>query len=523
MSDQRYDAIIVGGGHNGLTCGAYLAKAGVKTLVVERRPIVGGAAVTEEIIPGFRASTFSYIMGHVHPKVINDLKLKEHGLEFLPMREVITPLDDGDYIVFTHDKQKNLEQIARFSKKDAEAWPAFFDYMQGAIQVVRDLLLETPVDPSTGRWRDFKNSARLLWQHRKIGKHFHRLADALTMSAHDYVSQWFESDVVKAVICYWAVIGNSVGPYAPNTAFNILFHLVGENGMGFARGGMGSISEAIAAAGRQHGMEIRTDAPVAEIIVENGQSTGIRLESGEVIRARTVAANTAAPITFGRMVDQRHLPEDFRREIGTYRSTGSAFKINCAVDRAPQYRNFDPEKAGVPYPAYAHIGPSVDYFERAYDEAKYGWYSSKPYMSPIVPSAVDDTLAPAGKHVVTLYGGQAPYELKGASWDDEQDNFVKNVMDVMDTYCPGFSDSIIDMDVYLPRDMERIVGLPKGHEVHGDINLDQLFLKRPVAGYADYRSPIRGLYQCGASSHPGGAVSCVPGHNAAREILRDKR
>lgn len=522
MADS-YDAIIVGGGHNGLTCGAYLAKAGLKTLVLERRHIVGGAAVTEEIIPGFRASTFSYIMGHLHPKVIRELELERFGLEHLKMHEVITPLDDGDHIVFTHDPAKNLAQIRRFSEKDAEAFPAFFEYMSQGIKIIRDLLTVTPFDPTRRDWKTFKQAAPLIWRHRKIGKHFYRLADALTMSAHDYVSQWFESDVVKATFCYWASIGNSVGPFAPNTAFNILFHLVGENGMGFSRGGMGRISDSIAAAGTEAGMEIRTEAPVEEILVAGGRATGVRLESGEEIKARLVASNVAAPLTFGKLVPPSALPDDFMREIRTYRASGSAFKINLAVDRAPQYRGFDAEVAGIPYPAYAHIAPSVEYLEKAYDAPKYGWYSDEPYMSPIVPSMIDESLAPAGKHVVTLYGGQAPYELKGASWDDERDKFVGRVMSVMDRFAPGFSDSIIDMQVLLPPDMERILGLPRGHELHGDINLDQLFFMRPVPGYADYRSPIRALYQCGASTHPGGAVSAVPGHNAAREILKDWR
>ena len=518
-----YDAIVVGGGHNGLVCGAYLAKAGLKTLVLERRHIVGGAAVTEEFSPGFRASIFSYIMGHVHPKVIADLELESYGLEHLKVNDVIYPLDDGDYILFTHDPKKNLEQIARFSKKDAEAFPAFFESMSEAIKIVRSLMLETPIDPPARDWGNLKETARMIWRYRKIGDQFYRIYDALTMSAYDYVSQWFESDIVKAVFVYWASIGSNVGPRSPGTAFNILFHLVGENGMGFSRGGMGQITQAIAASGRRHGMEIKTSAPVEEILVKNGRARGVRVENGDEYTGKLIVSNLAAPATFGRLVAERHLPEEFRNSIKNFRAKGTAFKMNIAVDRAPQYKGYDPKATGVPYPAYAHIGPSPDYFERAYDDAKYGWYSAKPYISPIVPSMVDDSLAPEGKHVVTLYGGHASYELKNASWETEREVFVKNVMNVMDTFAPGFSDSIIDMQVLLPPDIERILGIPGGHELHGEVSLDQLFHMRPAPHYANYRSPVRALYQCGASTHPGGAVSCVPGHNAAREILKDWR
>ena len=517
----KYDAIIVGGGHNGLTCGTYLARAGLKTLVLERRDVIGGAAVTEEFSPGFRASTFSYIMGHVNPKVIADLELEKFGLEHLKVKEVISPLYDDDFIVFTSDLEHNLAQIARFSKKDARTYPAFFEHMSNSIRVMRRLLLETPTDPTDRSWHSFKNSAGMLWRYRKIGDEMYRIIDAMTMSAYDYVSQWFESDVVKAVLCYWATIGCNVGPKSPGTAFNILFHLVGENGMGFCRGGMGMISQSLADSGRRHGMEIITGAPVSEILIENGRAAGVVTEDGREYRGKLVSCNVSASLTFGRLVQEKHLPESFMREIKQFRNKGSAFKINLAVDRAPQYKGFDPAVAGVDYPAYAHIGPTTDYLERAADDAKYGRYSAKPFISPIVPSMLDDSLAPEGKHVVTLYGGHAPYELKDASWDDERDNFVRNVMNVMDEFAPGFSSDILDMQVLLPPDIERILGIPGGHELHGEVSLDQLFFMRPVPKYADYRSPITGLYQCGASTHPGGAVSCVPGHNAAREILKD--
>ena len=518
---NQYDVTIVGGGHNGLVCGAYMAKAGLKTLVLERRHIIGGAAVTEEFSPGFRASTFSFIMGHLHPKVIAELELEKLGLERLVVENVIYPLYDNDCIVFTKDPIKNREQIARFSKKDAEVYPQFFEYLSGAIDLLRRLQLETPIDPTKTDLKSRLKTAKFMWRYRNVGKDFYRIIDTLSMSAYDYVSQWFESDVVKATFLYWATIGGNVGPYSPGTAFYLVAHLIGQTGMSFARGGMGQISEAIAASGKRFGMEIKISSSVEEILVRNGRAYGVRLGSGEEIYSNLVVSNVNASLTFDVLVKPEHLPEEFLRDIRTFRAKGTSFKILCAVDALPQYAGFSEEKTGVSYPAYAHIAPTCEYLERAYDEAKYGWYSSKPFLSPIVPTYYDDTLAPAGKHVVTLYGGVTPYQLKDASWDDERDKLVKVTMDVMDEFAPGFSSSVLDYQLLLPIDIERIVGMPGGNTQHGDLTLDQMFFMRPAPGYADYRSPVTALYQCGASTHPGGAVSGVPGHNAAREILKD--
>ena len=518
----RYDAIVIGGGHNGLTCGAYLSKAGLRTLVLERRHIIGGASVTEEIHPGFRASRFAFIMGHLHPKVIDDLELDRFGLEHLKVPDVVYPLYGDDCITFTSDQKRNLEQIARFSKRDAQAYPEFFASMSETIRIIRELLLQTPIDPAKRDWNTAKEGLRLLWRYRKIGDQFYKLMDAMTMSAYDYIAEWFESDVVRAVLLYWATIGSNASSIrAGGTAYSILFHLVGASGMGFARGGMGAITQAIARSGQHHGMEVKTNSPVAEIIINNGRAEGVRLENGDEYKSRVVASNAAPAITFTKLIDPLDLPDSFNTHIRRFRAKGSAFKINLAVDRPPQYRGFDPAVAGVALPTYAHIGPTTDYLERAFDDAKYGSYSKQPFISPITPSLIDDSLAPPGKHVVTLYGGHAPYELKGTTWEQEKDGFIQTVLNTMDEFAPGFSDSIIAMDAMVPPDFERILNMPGGHELHGDCAVDQLFMMRPVPGYADYRSPIRHLYQCGASTHPGGAVSAIPGHNAAREILKD--
>ena len=512
----------MGGGHNGLTCGAYLARAGRKILVVERKSRIGGASVTEEFSPGFRASTYAFIMGHLHPKVIGDLELRQYGLENISVPDVINPTD-GDCIVFTKDPVKTREQIARFSRRDAENYPRFFEQMQSTVRLLRQLQLETPVDPFRRDLPGLARTARLAWKLRNAKSEIHTLIQTLSLSAHDYVSRWFETDIVKAKFMYWATIGGNVGPYSPGTAFYMVAHLIGQTGLSFAKGGMGSIAEAIARSGQAHGMQIRTGAPVDEILVRDGRATGIRLESGEEIHASRVISNANAKVTFGGLVRREHLPDSFLEWVDGYRARGKSFKLLCAVDRLPQYRGFSREKTGVEYPAYAHICPTPEFLERAFDEAKFGWYSSEPFLSPIVPTYYDDTLAPEGKHVVTFQGGVTPYELRNATWDAERPRLLRNVYGVMDRFAPGFSDSVIDCKLYLPQDIEDDIGMPGGNTQHGELTMDQLFFMRPVPGYADYRSPVKQLYQCGASTHPGGAVSAVPGHNAAREILKDWR
>jgi phytoene dehydrogenase-like protein len=465
--------------------------------------MVGGAAVTEEFAPGYRASTFSFIMGHLHPKVVEELELRRHGLEYVVVNNTISPTEDGDCIVFSKDPEKTLRQIRRFSTKDAENYPRFFAGLQSTISLLRRLQLETPVNPLARNPKALWDTARFLWRYR------------------DCVSQWFETDVVKAKFMYWATIGGTVGPYAPGTAFYLVAHLIGQTGMSFARGGMGRISDAIAASGQAHGMQVETNAPVAQVLLHGGRAAGVLLASGEEIRARLVVSNLNAKITFGGLVPEAQLPEEFMARIRRYRVRGKSFKLLCAVDRLPHYTGFNAEAAGVEYPAYAHIGPTPEYLERAFDDAKYGWYSAKPFLSPIVPTYYDTTLAPEGRHVVSLYGGVTPYELKGASWEQERPNLERATLAVMDRFAPGFSSSVLAAKLYLPKDIEDVLGMPGGNTLHGEMSLDQLFFLRPAPGYADYRSPIAALYQCGASSHPGGAVSAVPGHNAAREILKD--
>lgn len=525
-----YDAIIIGAGHNGLVCANYLAKAGQKVLVLERRDVVGGAAVTEEIAPGFRASIFSYLMSLLHPRIIRELELKKHGLEVLPCSDMVSPLDGEDYILFSDNIAKSQASFARFSKHDADIYPEFDRYLNEAANIVRKLLWETPVDPTKRDWRTFKDGASLLWRHRKVGRKMYRIVDMLTMSAYDFLREWFEDERVMAVLAYYASIGTFAGPKSPGSAYVIMHHIMGEHegagGWGFIKGGMGSITQALASSAREKGVDIVTGAPIREVRVQNGRATAVSTTKGETYAARTIISNASAKTLYLDLVGETHLPEEVVREIKGYRTFSTAFKMNIACERPPQYRILDRVRregtlGNFDYPTYMHIAPDIDYLERAYDDAKHGWYSTRPFITPVVPTMVDTTLAPPGKHVVNLFGGHAPYTLKGGDWASEKENFRKTVFDTIEEYAPGFRDDVIEAQLLVAPDIENIVNLPQGHIFHGELSTDQLFFQRPVSGYADYRTPVKGLYICGSSMHPGGGVSGIPGFNAAREVMRD--
>jgi phytoene dehydrogenase-like protein len=527
MDASDFDVVVIGGGHNGLTCGAYLAKADKRVLVLERRPVIGGAAVTEEFSPGFRASTFSYVMSLLHPKVIRDLGLRDLGLTVLPATDMFCPVGADDYLVFSGDVQKTAQQFARFSKRDGAIYVEFDRWLNEAADIVRRLLLDTPVDPARRDLKSVRDLLRLVWKYRKIGNRFYRLVDLMTMSADDFLSRWFEHSVTRAVLGYYCSIGTFAGPKTPGSAYVVLHHIMGEHegagGWGFIRGGMGAISEAIAESGRRHGMQIRTDAEVVRVEVANGRVSTVITADGNEYRGRAVVCNASCKVLFDRLVEPNHLPADFLKHIRDYRTFSTAFKINVAAEAPPRYRAFDPAKCGFDTPNYVHIGPTIEYLQEAYEDACKGRWSRRPFITAVVPTTVDDTLAPAGKHVVNLFGGHAPYSLEGRDWADERDPFVKNVFDTIDEAAPGFSDGIIDTQVLLPPDIELMINTPHGHIFHGELALEQLFFQRPAPHYSDYRSPVFGLYQCGSSTHPGGGVSGIPGHNASREILKDWR
>jgi phytoene dehydrogenase-like protein len=524
---ERCDAIIIGGGHNGLTCGAYLARAGLKTLVLERRTVLGGAAVTEEVVPGFKFSVFSYLMSLLHPRVIADLELAKYGYKVLPATDMFGPLPGKNYILFADDIAKTQASFARFSAKDAAIYPEFDRYLMDSVKIMRKLLLETPPDPSCRDWRSFKETAKFLWKYRRVGDKLFRLVDLMTMSADDYLSEWFERSEIKAVLAYYCGIGTFVGPKSPGSAYVVMHHLMGEHagagGWGFVRGGMGSITQAIARSGQEKGLACRTESEVSSIETANGRATGVVLADGTRYEAGIVASNVSAKLTFLKFLDKSKLPAEFVRDIEAYRTYSTAFKINIACEALPQYTSFDPQACGFAYPTYTHIGPTIEYLEKAYDDAKYGDMSREPFVTPVTPSFVDNTVAPPGKHVVHLFGGHAPYTLKEGDWTTRKDELVRNVMRVIDEHAPGFSSGVIDMQVLTPPDIEAKIGSPHGHIFHGELQIDQLFWARPAPHWADYRTPIKGLYQCGSSAHPGGGVGGVVGYNAAREILRDRR
>jgi phytoene dehydrogenase-like protein len=525
LASSRYDVVIIGAGHNGLTCGAYLARAGLRTLVLERRDVIGGAAVTEEFAPGFRTSTFSYLMSLLHPKVIRDLELRELGLTVLPATDLFCPVGTDNHIVLSGDVGRTAREFGRFSRRDGAIYPEFDAHLNEAAGIVRKLLFDTPVDPSRRDFRSLRELWKLAWKYRRIGGNFYRVVDLLTMSADDYLSRWFEHGVTRAVLGYYCSIGTFAGPKSPGSAYVVLHHLMGEHegagGWGFIRGGMGAISTAIADSGRRHGMEVRTGAEVAKVEAAGGRVTRVVTAAGESINARAVACNASCKVLFERLVDSSELPPEFLRHIRSYRTFSTAFKVNVAAEAPPGFAAFDPAACGFAAPNYVHIGPDVDYLQAAFEDASHGRWSRRPFVTAVVPTTVDDTLAPPGKHVVNLFGGHAPYELKDADWGTERARFLRNVYDTIDELAPGFSDGVIAEQLLLPPDIERIINTPQGHIFHGELSLEQLFFQRPAPHYADYRSPLRGLYQCGSSTHPGGGVSGIPGHNAAREILKD--
>ncbi len=523
---QQYDAVIVGGGHNGLVCGTYLAKAGLKVCVLERRPVIGGAVVTEELWPGFKISTASFVMSLMQPKIVAELELAQFGLETIKPPPLYQPLPDGRYLTFFDDLPRTCAEIAKFSKKDAEAYPAYRAHMEGLAPLLRRLLWEVPPDIGSQNFKDIRNTLRFFWRFRDIGGSFYGLYDLLTLSAYDFLRRWFESDTLLAALgSYASGSGGNISLKSPGSAYVLMRgYLRGTNDWGFVRGGMGTITQAIAQSGRRFGLEIRADAEVSRILIRNGKAEGVVLANGEEVRGKSVIANASAKTTFLRLIDQKELPDDFLSSIRSFRTGSSCFKINLAVEAPPHYPAFQPEMIGAPYPVTVRLGPTVDYLERAFDEAKYGGFAQRPYLAIMVPSLADPTVAPAGKHVVSIFGGHAAYKLHGDDWTDEtREALYKTVIETLSEYAPGFGNSVIGKQILTPQDLERVFDLPGGHVHQGELSVDQIFFRRPAPHYADYRSPIRGLYQCGASTHPGGGVTGVPGHNAARVILKELR
>ena len=519
----RYDAIVIGGGHNGLVHAAYLARAGRKVLVLERRHVLGGAAVTEEVFPGFKFSVCSYVVSLLRPEIIRELDLPRHGLEILPLDGTFTPMPSGDYLWRMNDHARTRREIARHSRTDAEAYDEYALAMVEMARFVKPILEMTPPDPWSLHPREL---ARMLF----LGRRFRGLSagdrynqvQLMTMSAVDFLDQWFETDVLKATMSASGIIGTFLGVRSPGTAYVLLHHYMGEidgafRSWGLARGGTGAISNAIAAAAREAGVEIRTEAPIAKILVREGRTRGVVLANGDEIEADMVSSSVDPRITFMRMLGTEHLPPEFVEGVSRYKFRGSSGKVNMALDGLPNFTCLPGE--GHHLRGAISISPGIDYMERAYDDAKYGRFSRNPYIDIVIPSLTDPSVAPPGKHVMSCFVQYAPYHLAESNWDAQREAFGDTVVNTIAQYAPNLKDLILHRQVVTPLDLERDWGLSEGNIFQGELSLEQLFFLRPVPGWANYRTPVKGLYMCGSATHPGGGIMGAPGRNAALSVL----
>jgi len=522
----RYDAIVIGGGHNGLTAAAYLARAGRKVLVLERRHVVGGAAVTEEVFPGFHFSVCSYVVSLLRPEIIRDLDLPRHGLEILPLDGTFTPMANGNYLWRVNDHAKTRREIARHSRLDAEAYDEYGKAMVEMARFVKPILNMTPPDPLSLRPRDL---GKLLF----LGKRFRSLAAAdrrnqlqlMTMSAVDFLDQWFETDVLKATMSASGIIGTFLGVRSPGTAYVLLHHYMGEidgafRSWGFSRGGTGAISNAIASAAREAGAEIRTNTSVAHIRSSHGTANGVVLDNGDEIDASLVLSSVDPRLTFLKLMDASALPGEFVEDIRRFKFRGSSGKVNLALDALPNFVSLP--GAGAHLRGAISISPSVDHMERAYDQAKYGAFSTRPYIDIVIPTLTDPSVAPPGQHILSCFVQYAPYALANSSWDEQREAFGDAVIDTIAEYAPDIRDHILHRQVLTPLDLEREFGLSEGNIFQGELTLEQLFFLRPAPAWAQYTTPIRNLWMCGSGAHPGGGIMGAPGRNAALKILKRK-
>ena len=525
------DAVIIGGGHNGLVCAAYLGLAGLKVTVLERRGVVGGAAVTEEFHPGFRNSVAAYTVSLLNPKVIVDLRLAEHGLRIVERRIAnFLPLDDGRYLKVGGGRTR--EEVAKFSTRDAEQLDAYHARLDAMADVLRALAMETPPNVVEGQpfaaISELVKSGRIANRLRHLGLDLQReLLDLFTNSAGDYLDHWFESDPIKAAYGFDGVVGNYASPYTPGSAYVLLHHCFGEvNGKkgvwGHAVGGMGAITQAMAKAASAQGADIRVNAAVREVMVEKGRAVGVVTEAGEAIRARAVISNLHPKLLYGKLIDRAALPAAFTERIAKWRSGSGTFRMNVALSELPDFACLPGREFADHHTAGIIMAPSLAYMEQAYFDARTHGWSRKPIVELVISSTLDDTLAPKGHHVASLFCQHVAPELPdGMSWDDHRETVADLMIDTVDRYAPNFKRSVLGRQIMSPLDLERTFGLVGGDIFHGALDLGQMFSARPMLGHADYRGPLLGLYMCSSATHPGGGVTGLPGHNAAREILRD--
>jgi len=534
MSEANTDVLIIGAGHNGLVCAAYLAAAGLRVRVVERRAVVGGAAVTEEFHPGFRNSSASYTVSLLQPKVIRDLRLVERGLRIVerPFSNFV-PLADGRSLRFGGELAATQAEVARFSPRDAEALPRYYAQLDRLADLLKQWVLRAP--PNLGGpfvvqdWRDAAAAARLLLDFGRLPLDGKRdLVDVFTKSAGHWLDQLFECDVLKSVLGWDSVVGNYASPYAAGSAYVLLHHCFGEvNGKqgrwGHAIGGMGRISELMADEARARGVQIDLEASVRRVVIERGRAVGIELDDGKVLRARAVAANVGPKLLYGRLIERAQLPADFAVAMDRYRVGSGAFRVNVALSGLPSFACAPNDAAGNAQPHHASgivFAPSLAYMDRAWRDAEEQGFSREPIVEMLIPSVVDDSLAPRGAHVASLF---CQHFKPGADWDRIKPDAVEAILAVVERHCPGFRAQLLGWRAWSPLDLERDYGLVGGDIFHGQLSLDQLFSLRPLLGHARYRGPLAGLYHCGSGAHPGGGVTGAPGHNAAQEIVRDLR
>jgi phytoene dehydrogenase-like protein len=531
---QRYDAVIIGGGHNGLISAAYLARAGMKTLVLEKRHVLGGAAVTEELYPGFRFSVFSYVVSLLRPEIIRELQLPRHGLDILPLDGTFTPLrtgdgpaaGGGDYLWRVNDHGRTVRELRRWSKTDAEAYEEYGQLMVEMARFIKPILGITPPDLTSLDPRPLMPLASLARTFQQLPERQQAVfIQLMTMSAADFLDQWFETDPLKATMAASGIIGTYQGVRSPGTAYVLLHHYMGEidgafRAWGIPKGGTGGVSNAIASAARSLGVEIRTEAPVARIMVRDGRATGVVLESGEEIDATDVLSSVDSSRTFLGLLEPGTLEPEFEEEVRRFKFRGSSGKVNMAVDRLPDFTSLP--GVGEHLRGAISFSPSLDEMERAYDDAKYGHFSKKPYIDMIIPTLVDPSMAPPGKHVISCFVQYAPYKLAPelGTWDDQREAFGDAVIDRIAEFAPNIRDIILFRNVQTPLDIERTTGLTEGNIFQGELSLEQLFFNRPVPGYARFRTPIRDLWLCGSATHPGGGIMGANGRIAAMEVLR---
>ena len=520
----RYDAIVVGGGHNGLVAAAYLVRAGRKTLVLERRPVLGGAAVTEEVYPGFKFSVFSYVVSLLRPEIIRDLDLPRHGLQILPLESTVTPLENGDYLASWSDPDETRRELCRHSPRDADAAVVFGRLMHHMAMAVKPIIGMVPPDPASLSPGDLAGLLKLGGHIRSLGpERFHALHKLMTMSSADYLDEWFEFDPLKATKSASGIIGTFLGPRSPGSAYVLLHHYMGEidgafRAWGFQKGGTGAISGSIASAARAHGAELRTDAGVERVLVRGGRVTGVALSSGEEIAANLVISGLDPRLTFTRLVETKDLPGELVEGVRRYKFRGSSGKVNLALSGLPNFTCMPGE--GPHLRGAMSISPSLEYLERAYDDAKHGEFSRNPYMDIVIPSMIDPQMAPPGKHVMSIFVQYAPYALNGGWNNAKREAFGDAVVKTLARYAPNIESLILYRQVLTPDDIERIVGLSEGNIFQGELALQQLFFLRPVPEWAKYRTPIHGYWQCGAGTHPGGGIMGASGRLAALEILK---